>query len=149
MTLERGALMALPPKPGEVTEAGAPLIWAWTETARKSTTAKAVKNATEGENEERTGISYFTKPVMMYLADRARLLYKIATEALRMHAEYNSLGSRARARILRRQLRDPFGSAQGRPKEPLFHSSFEAPLLRELYEHDSDENTSNADNNTR
>ena len=128
MTLERGALMALPPKPGEVTEAGAPLTWAWTETVRNSTTAKAVKNATEGENEDRTEISYFTKPVMMYLADRARLLNKIAIEALRMHAEYNSFGSRARARI-RKEVTRSLRLRSGQAKRAVIPRFLRSPAL--------------------
>ena len=46
--------MALPPKPGEVTEGGIPLIWAWVDPARNNTAAKAVKKTTENETEPLT-----------------------------------------------------------------------------------------------
>ena len=87
-------MTAWPPKPGEVTDAGAPLIWACADSAKSSTTAKAVRKATEGENKPRTAISYSETCVMAHLADRTLLTIKIAFKAWRMHAEYNSHGRR-------------------------------------------------------
>jgi hypothetical protein len=66
-----------------------------------------------------------------------------------MHAEYNSFGSRARARIRREALRSPFGSAQAGRKATIPQFLRTAPLLREPYEHDFRQNTSNVDNKTR
>jgi hypothetical protein len=64
VTLARGPLIALPPNPGEVTEAGAPLIWAWLLETRSSGIANKLNSATEAGIERRTNPSYSNSEVM-------------------------------------------------------------------------------------
>ena len=65
--------MALPPNPGEVTDAGVPLIWAWLVDPKNAGSAQRLNSATAAEIERRTDPSYPNFDFMVHLGDTPTL----------------------------------------------------------------------------